>query len=338
MSDKAWEEMLAEFRALGGTADNICLRNGRYGRGVFPVDPAKPIAIHIPESLLIDTSDALFENGKFRVGPNSKAGFRETVLLEHYENFFSWGGGGRAETEGIFADAQELPRDLRHVLKSDFHFGDWFDDPTDALVQSQFVETRCISYKGRTVIMPLLELINHDPQSAVGHHSDTQNGLAINGIFPGEVLVRYSDTDAFGAFVSWGFASEQPQAFSISLRGDPGKNPIQVGRDITSLSQKTQFWIPKVTLDNNQTKLQFLMIGNHKYPRLCKGIFYKLMREAAVPDFEEAFDKIRHANMSFATNLLSEIETVQGPMAQTLRRVARYQLQAMSWCIGVRAI
>jgi hypothetical protein len=338
MGDKALEEMLAEFRALGGTADNICLRNGVYGRGVFPVDPAKPIAIHVPESLLLDTADARFENGKFRVGPNAKVGFREAMFLENYENLFSWGGGGRAETEGIFEQAHALPKALRHVLKSQYHFGDWFAEPTDELVQTQFVDARCIGYKGRTVIMPILELINHDPQSAVGHRSDTLNGLAIGGIFSGEVLVRYSDTDAFGAFVSWGFASEQPQAFSIALKSDPGKNPVQVGRDLTGLSYKTQFWIPKVSQAESEVRLQFLMIGNRKYPRLCRGIFDKLMREAAVQDFEETFDKIRYANLSFATRLLSEIEAAEGPMARTLRRVVRYQLQAMSYCFGVREI
>ena len=334
----AWDELLDEFRALGGRADNICLRNGAYGRGVFPVDPAKPIAIHVPESLLIDTDNAQFENGKFRVGPNSKAGFRETVFLENYENLLSWGAGGRAETEGIFEQAQTLPKELRRVLNAQYHFGDWFGEPTDELVQTQFVDARCIGYKGRTVIMPILELINHDPQSAVAHRSDTQNGLTIGGTFSGEVLVRYSDTDAFGAFVSWGFASEQPQAFSITLKSDPEKNPVQVGRELTGLSQKSQFWVPRVSRVESEVRLSFLMIGNRKYPRLCKGIFYKLMREAAVPDFEETFDKIRYANLSFATNLLSEIEAVDGPMAQTLRRVARYQLQAMSFCFGVREI
>ena len=34
MNDRAWREMLAEFRALGGIADNICLRQGVHGRGV----------------------------------------------------------------------------------------------------------------------------------------------------------------------------------------------------------------------------------------------------------------------------------------------------------------
>jgi hypothetical protein len=338
MTDTAWEELLAEFRALGGTADNISLRNGAYGRGVFAIDPAKPVSIHVPENLLIDVADAGFESGKFRLGPNSKASSHETVFLENYENTFSWGAGGRDEIEGIFEQAQTLPRALRQTLKSEYHFDDWFEEPDDRLVQNRFIEARCISYKNRTVLMPVMEFINHNSQDAAASHFDTKNGISFGGTFSGEVLARYSDTDAFGAFASWGFASEQPQAFSIPLKGSPGKNAVEVGRDLSSLSQKTQFWIPKVARDEGEVRLQFLMIGNRKYPRLCKGIFFKLMREASVADFEEAFDKIRYSNFSFVTDLLAEIELAEGPMAQTLRRVARYQLQAMSNCFGVRDI
>ena len=41
----AWDDMLDEFRALGGTADNIQLGQGQFGRGLFPIDPGAPIAI-----------------------------------------------------------------------------------------------------------------------------------------------------------------------------------------------------------------------------------------------------------------------------------------------------
>ena len=73
MTGQAWHDMLTVFRALGGTADNICLRHGERGRGIFPVDPGRPIAIHIPENLLIKLSDIRFVDGKFRMKPETKA-------------------------------------------------------------------------------------------------------------------------------------------------------------------------------------------------------------------------------------------------------------------------
>ena len=333
MNARAWEEMLDEFRALGGIADNIRLGDGVYGRGLFPIDPAKPVAIHIPENLLIATADAEFENGAFRVAAGSSAGARERAFLERYENLFSW-SGGRGETEQIFAQAQALPQDLRRELMSEYHCGDWLKEPTDKLVQERFLAARCIRYRDRNVIMPIVELANHGG----GNTFATKDGVGLGGIYPGEVLVKYAEFDAHGMFMIFGFAADQPQAFSIALGGKVGRNPVQIGRDLGHLSPTSAFWIPELANVSGSAMLRFLMIGNRNHPRHCRGIFYKLMRDAGFSQFEESFDTIRHANRLHFLKLLSAVEDVEGPMARTLRRMARFQLQAMSYCYGVQAM
>ena len=35
----SWDFLISEFRRLGGIADNICQKEGEYGRGIFPVNP-----------------------------------------------------------------------------------------------------------------------------------------------------------------------------------------------------------------------------------------------------------------------------------------------------------
>jgi hypothetical protein len=334
MRESGWDEMLAEFRALGGTADNIRLREGPLGRGLFPIDPARPIAVHIPDNLLIATVDTRFENGGFRVAPDARIGTRERAFLEAYENGFSWGDGGRAETERIFEQAQALPPELRARLQSEYHCGGWFSDPTDALVQDMFIAARCIRYRDRNVVMPIVEFANH----GAGATYLTLNGIAIQGTFPGEVLIRYASFDPHGMFMIFGFATEQPQAFSIALGGKVGRSPVQIGRDLGNLPPTAQYWVPQHVKEEGTAKLQFLMIGNKQFPRLCKSVFYKMMREAGLSGYEEAFDTIRHANRLHFLNLLAAVETVEGPMALSLRRMARFQLQAMSYCYGASAI
>jgi hypothetical protein len=334
MRESGWEEMLAEFRALGGTADNICLRDGPLGRGLFPVDPARPVAIHIPDTLLMATGDARFENGTFHVAPEAKFGARERAFLEAYENGFSWGGGGRAETRRIFEQAQAMPAELRARLMSEYHCGDWFTDPTDALVQERFIAARCIRYRDRDVVMPIVELANHGP----GATYLTQDGVGIRAAFPGEVLIQYASFDPHGMFMIFGFATEQAQAFSIALGGKVGRNPVQIGRDLGNLSSTAQYWVPQHLIAGGTAKLQFLMIGNRQVPTSCRSVFYKIMREIGLSGFEEAFDTIRHANRLHFLALLAAVEAVEGPMAQSLRRMARFQLQAMSYCYGVSAV
>jgi hypothetical protein len=334
MTGQAWHDMLTVFRALGGTADNIYVRDGERGRGIFPLDPTRPIAIHIPENLLIKLADVRFVEGKFRMRPETKATPAEIAFFEHYENNFSWGGGGRTDTERVFEQAQTLPQSLRQTLKTEYPFGDWFEDPTDVLVQRQFLTSRCITYGDDTVIMPILELVNHDADNKTADHYGQLNGISYDGVFSGEVLGRYGDVDPFGFFAGWGFASPQQQAFSVSLGINQGT--LRVGRDLQSLSQETPFWIPKLIHEQNAVKLQFLMIGNKRYPRMCRGIFNKVTKELKLPNPEETFDLIREANMRFITKFMSEIEAAEGPMALTLQRMVRYQLEALSSCFGVR--
>jgi hypothetical protein len=326
--------MLEEFRALGGTVDNICLRDGAYGRGVFPIDPSRPVSIHIPDELLVDTSDVGFEGGQFRVTSGSSLNARQKAFLESYEALFSWGGGGRAETAQVFEQAQTLPEELRALLRSDYRCGDWFENATEVLTQERFMESRRITYRDRTVVMPIIELVNH----GAGASYDLEDGVALQGTFPGEVLVKYSDTDAFGMFANWGFAAEQPQAFGIELNGSVGQTRLRIGRDITGLADSARVWMPELSTIADGAELPFLMIGNRQYPRLCKGIFYKVMRDAELSGWEEAFDTIQHVNRMHFLALLTALEGVGGPMAQTLRRMARFQLQAMSFSYGVRAI
>jgi hypothetical protein len=334
MGESGWEDMLAEFRALGGTAENIRLAEGAFGRGLFPVDPARPVAIRIPDNLLLATGDVRFENGAFRVAAQAAIAPRERAFLEDYENGFSWGGGGKAEVERIFAQAQALPEALRAALMSQYYCGDWFKAPSDALMQERFIAARCIRYRGRDVVMPVVELANH----GMGATYLTQDGVGLQGVFPGEVLIQYASFDPHGMFMIFGFAAEQEHAFSIALGGQVGQTPVRIGRDLGELSSTMRYWVPQHRLEGGMAKLQFLMLGNRQFPRLCRSIFYRIMRESGLAGFEEAFDTIRHANRMHFLSLLAALETVEGPMALSLRRMARFQLQAMSYCYGTASL
>ncbi len=331
MRESGWEEMLAEFRALGGKAENICLRNGRFGRGLFAVDPSRPVTIRIPDNLLIGTDETRFENGMFRVAPEANIGSRERAFLEAYEAGFSWGGGGGAETARIFEQAQALPSELREQLQFKYRFGDWFKTPTDALVQEKFLATRCILFRGRKVVMPIVELANHGG----GTSYRLQDGIGIQGIFPGEILVRYANFDPHVMFTVFGFASEEPLAFGMPLGGKVGQTSVQIGRDLSNLISSDQNPAPQYWAEGQTVRLQFLMIGNKQVPWLCKSVFYKIMRDLGLSGYEAAFDTMQHANRLHFLELLAAVEAVGGPMASSLRRVARFQLEAMSYCYGV---
>lgn len=334
MNDARWKEMLDAFRALGGTADNVRLGQGALGRGLFPIDPQRPVRLHAPANLLMDEDWIVFENGALRLAPDAEIGTREREFFEGYQADFAWGSKGRAETVALLEAAQALPGELRHKLLTEFGCGSWFEDYSEDLVQRKFVASRRIEANGRSVLMPVLELANHGP----GDGFDTENGVSLTGIFPDEVLARYSDIDSYGLFTNWGIAHQQRQAMSIVLSGAIGQTPIRVEREIGDFNSAERPWIPGIAQSKDGILLDFLMIGNRQYPRLSKGIFHKLMRDAGLSGFEEAFETIQHVNRIHFLELLAALDGLHLPMARTLGRMARLQLQTMAFCAGVRPI
>jgi hypothetical protein len=150
--------------------------------------------------------------------------------------------------------------------------------------------------------------------------------------------VEYSQFDSFDFFRTWGFAAQRPLAFSAALSGKIGPIPLEIDRLFDGIAVSERDWIPKVRTTADNIKLSFLTIGNQQFPRLPKGIFFKLMREAGYSGFGESFDFIQHFNQLHFIKLLDALEGINLPMAAALRKMARYQLRAMSYCFGVREI
>ena len=347
----AWDELLDEFRALGGTADNIRLGHGEFGRGLFPIDPASPVAIHVPDNLLVAVDDMIVAGGTTRVGPNAKAGEREKAWLNRYQEEFAWGGGGVDEIRRIFEMAAALPDELRQMLLTQHRCGLWFKEPTEQLIAERFFNARSIDYRGCPVVMPLIEMANHGS----GAHYDTSDGIALRGSFPGEIVVveltllgderergeivvEYSKFDSLDYFLTWGFATQRPVAFSVTLQGKIDSTPVTINQGFGGAMESERGWIPKIEKFSDRITLPFLMIGNRQAPRLPKGIFYKLLRDAGFSGFAESFDLIHHMNRMHFVNLLLALEDIDSPLARTMRTMACYQLRAMSFCFGVREI
>ena len=328
----SWEELLDEFRALGGTAANIRLGHGEFGRGLFPIDPTQPVAIHVPENLLVSVVDMTFENGAVRVGSNAKVNAREKAWLDRYQDEISWGGGGADDVRRMFEMAGALPPELRHELLTKHCCGPWFAEPTDQLIVSRFLQTRSVRYRGNAVVMPLIEIANH------GEGTDyiIGNGVALRGTFPGEVLVQYSAFDSYDYLRNWGFAVQRPAAFSLALAGTIDSVVLNIDERFVGNSNLDSSWIPQIERIAAEVTLPFLMIGHFRVPRRPKGIFYRLMREAGFTGFVESFDRIQHVNRLHFLDLLIAMDGIDLPIARTLRRVANYQLRAISSCYGVR--
>lgn len=331
--DRLWEDMLAEFRALGGTAENICLKEGAHGRGLFPVDPAKPIRVHIPESLLIDVRHLQLENGRVRIRETAGLGSRVKHFLEDYQQNFAW-GVARHNTESLLQMVHEAPLPLRQMLKSPFEMDHLLCGASEGAVFERFFASRTLGHNGGHVVIPVIELANYG--TAAGY--EYKDGLGLSGTFPGEILVKYERIDPLDTFASWGFASSEPFALSlhVGLRSMAGSILIKRGK-LVDRPDRTPFF-PDVSMEGDEITLSYMLLGHKKFPRMAKAIFCKIMEDAGRPNPEMAFDEIQHINRMQFHRLMELSEDAAPPLAKLLRTMARYQLEAMSHHIGTRDI
>lgn len=326
-ADAFWNEMLAEFRALGGVADNIRLGVGPFGRGLFPIDPNKPVQISIPNELLVPLEDVKFENDVFCIADHSPLSARGRQFIERYEQDFSW-GPGRSETERLLHRMNELPEKLRPFLTTELGLGRFFAPISPALVRHWFFATRVIRAGDRRVIMPIIELANHGGAARY----NTTGGVSLSGAFEQEVLVRYATpTDPYDLFINWLFAPNEIMAFSLAVQGAFGGRQFDIRREFDD--QKMPL-LPKVRIEDDRIVIGYILLGHKRLPRTPKGLFRRAMQSLQVKDVDETYDFIQMMNRNKFLNLLAALEGFEQPAAAMLRTLALNQLRALSYHYG----
>src|SRR5579864_1294502 len=222
----SWDDMIAEFRALGGTADNIVQASGRLGRGIFPIERDKPIRLHVPQNLLVPESDIEFVEGRIGIKDSFGIGQAEREFFEKYQQTFSW-GIARSECAAHLEAVRRLPPDVAEALNVPNGLERKIREGQD-LTGTWFLQSRCFQEKHKLYVMPVMELVNHGI-GVPGYNFE--NGVSIEGQFSDEVLVNYNLGDALGIFLTFGFASPERRAFSLPTRRN-GPRELIIKRSI----------------------------------------------------------------------------------------------------------
>jgi hypothetical protein len=333
----AWETMSDEFRALGGAVENIVLRPSSFGRGLFPIDPAKPFLLRVPDNLLFRLRDVAFEGDCIRINEDADTGLRERSFFERYQSAFSWGGGGRVESAELIDMFDSLPSDVRELLTAYFGMSPFIQGDRAERIRLHFLRSRMIPWGDESLLVPFIDLI-HGGSNEARVDSGPQGGVQIEGEAPGEILLDYGHHDPLGFFNKHGLAAARLHAFSLPMQAKIGSFNLVIGRDPRAKTERAGFGLPEMQMEGGTLHLSYLTVGNSRFPRVPRGIFYTLMREAEVSGAEDAFDRILFYNRTQFLKLIEALEPSRNEIVTRLRRMAHFQLEALAQCVGTREL
>ena len=271
-------ELLRQFRALGGTAENVCIGRGSHGYGVFAVIPNRPVRLTVPSQLLISPQSlSLTPAGDLEVKNGSGLTADIAAFHAQYQRSFGWGAGGFEKVKRYRQQLCDLPKALKNFLLILGCPNDLSQLPTPEQAFKEHCISRQIGVFGTSRLMPVLELINYASNGAP--YIVTQDGVSLSGTFEHEVFARYRQTmDAFHFFFNYRFATPGRSTLSCEVTVDiPQFKPLRITRpdglsDVTNGAR----W-PRVSTKKDEIHLSFVELVNLDTPTLPRQILNELL-------------------------------------------------------------
>ena len=329
-----WHALLEEFRSFGGRAENVVQREGPYGLGLFPINPAEPVELMVPKNLLVPADNVTLRDGDAVIQDSSAfpAGYAD--WFRRYQAEYSWGAEGEASVTRFETGLQQLPDDVRNALLQLKLYAPEERLPTTNMRENmlrRFLNSRCLGRQGRLFVMPIVELVNHSP--SVGNwETQPDGGVAVTGRRSGEVLVKYSNADPLRRLMSYGFNVLEPLAFSLFVRFPHNGRPVLVQ------GGGGRHWFQPTTIKQQGDRLVIHqpLMGFQQAPRLPLTLFLSACRAVPGLNGRELFERLHKANILAVINLLRLLEPLRGETAGLLRSGCFNQLEALSNHVGHR--
>ena len=328
-----FEEILIRFRALGGIADNLTLRHGEFGRGLFTVNPKKAFRLCVPASLLVDPAWVeLDSKEQLRIRPQSSSISEDAVaFFELYQRHFGWGDGGKDSVAQHQRDLQALPPKLKNFLHVLGAADELKQKPTTSYCLNRYFVNRQIGTKAGSGLMPIAELINHS-QEGLPYLVD--DGVTVTGMVKDEILTRYhSGLDSFHFFINYHFATPAHTALSCEVTVEvPEFGPIAIKRMDHLANVNGTVRTPIASRTEGKLTLSFVALANQKNPSQPRKTFVELMKVNGMPKAvaNNLFDGLLEHNRQVLSELIQECGLHSGTMTGTLNKVAGFQLASLT--------
>jgi hypothetical protein len=335
-----WDELVARYRALGGTAENVRLGTGPLGRGIFVVDPSRPARLHSPENLLVPVEAIEIDGGRSMSVKPGAVGDAEREFFELYQAHFGWSAGGYQEAFEIQRSWSELPREIVAFIQAMGvldHPDERFLPPGDENSFAQFVRARDFTIRDRLYVVPMIDLVNHSTLVQPYVIGDSV-AVGVEGTFANEMLVRYNLCDSLSFMLIYGFPDRSIFAYSIGITIDlPGGRKLVVKRNQMEVEVRDGVLFPRCYDLGNVIELRNMMLGFKGGVDLPRAVFRKTLAPyISAQQADEIFEGVRNFNNERLISFLRVLQGYDGPLVRALRLTAINQLEALAACMGAR--
>jgi len=288
----------------------------------------------VPEQLLVAPQWVeLDETSSIRIAAkyHSSLSTKAVAFFEQYHQFFGWGNGGLKSATEHQRDLQALPPQLKNFLHVLGGAEELRQKPTAKYCLQKYFIARQIGFKSGSRLMPMVELINHDPD---GLPYLVDDGVTVTGVVKDEILARYhSHLDSFHFLINYHFATPAHIALSCEVTVEvPAVGTLTIARNDHLADTFGTIRVPKITRNRAQMNLSFVEIANKQKPTQPRKTFVSLM---ATQDVSEAvshalFDGLIEHNQKLLKELIQACRSHPSAIVKSLEKVASFQLTTIS--------
>lgn len=325
------ENIFDLLKINGGFSNNIMIKRGDFGRGVFAINSSKKIELFLPKKLLIDTSYiTLDKNYNLKLNDNYKA----DKLVKHFLNIYFAKYGfdinAKKEIDIFHNNIRNLSVLLKDYLK--FFFNKYFFEQTFKIKDyfNLYLNSRQIKIQNKKYFMPLIELINHSTQ---GTQYLVSEGLYIKGIFKNEIYANYNeDYDSFEFFKNYNFFSKQKNALSCKLEVKFRNKRIMIERNSNEYKLIEDLKIPISGIIGNTIYISHI---NLTAIQINKNYYNFIIKDFAkygfkYNDVEEFLKNLYYYNMNLLLKMKNECNIQSSLVATEISKIINNQIMCLS--------
>ena len=317
-----WDYHKKQFIKLGGLIDNLTCREGSNGRGMFREGKDYTPKILCPEHLLLKAEDVSLIADKFRLKESSGHSPEAKEFIENYYQYFSWEESERKEIAKFTEEIFQMPQQAKNLLLSGSLCTNNIlnREPSPQHTFQRFIRSRAVNYKGKSVLAPIWELVNHSPSERP--FKTSKNGIETPA-YPTnstthEIFHPYKmNASPLHIFFNYGFVSDELFAYSLPVKIQLIDRSLAI--EIKGVQRGIKTTKKNMPSSKNTIAIPALPLGSVSR-ELPKTFFYSIIQEHGMKESKAAslFRELQLANLNQRKRLKDHLSINHSDTAKNL--------------------